>query len=558
MYAKFILLGLLTQLSYAVEKITYNDHIRAIFKADCSECHNPNKAKGGLDLMSYAQTMIGSSAGEVLSPGDINDSILFESITSNDSDMRMPPKGARVSSENIALIKKWIESGILESKTSKRKIVVKSNNFEFNADDKQQSYMPKDLSKENWTKGSYSLPINAMAASPTSPLIAVSAYQQILLYSSENSSFLGSLYFPEGRINDLVFSRNGRFLLAAGGQQDYQGHAVIWEVETGKRIFHLEHPDNDIFCADISPDMKVLALGSNDKKIKFYKLQTHELIYQEKIHSEWINALRFSPDGQYLASADRNGQVIIWSALDYSRLHSLYRHKNAVNQISWRPDSKIFASAGQDGVIYFWDPKAGRDMKNIKGPSAGIFSVNYDAKGRFITCYSNREVKIFDSDYKQIFTKKLEGHLLLRTVLSDEKAFVGNFNGRLQSYDLKGKELSSHFTRYFGLQAKLKNADAELSSQLEKEKLNHLRHIELLDEFRQEENLRKAQIEQLYFEADIKDLEKELSNPKAQLAELNQLYRGKIKAEQTRAQLKFQIQKSQEKQALLYQKYKQQ
>ena len=28
------------------QKITYDEHIRPIFKADCSECHNANKAKG--------------------------------------------------------------------------------------------------------------------------------------------------------------------------------------------------------------------------------------------------------------------------------------------------------------------------------------------------------------------------------------------------------------------------------------------------------------------------------------------------------------------------------
>ena len=50
-------------LSQAQEKITYQDHIHPLFENACNSCHNADKAKGGLDLSSYANTLKGGSGG---------------------------------------------------------------------------------------------------------------------------------------------------------------------------------------------------------------------------------------------------------------------------------------------------------------------------------------------------------------------------------------------------------------------------------------------------------------------------------------------------------------
>lgn len=50
-------------------KITYEDHIKPIFREHCSSCHNNNAKKGGLSLESFQATMAGAAAERSWFPG---------------------------------------------------------------------------------------------------------------------------------------------------------------------------------------------------------------------------------------------------------------------------------------------------------------------------------------------------------------------------------------------------------------------------------------------------------------------------------------------------------
>ncbi|MFN6400274.1 MAG: c-type cytochrome domain-containing protein, partial [Planctomycetota bacterium] len=67
----------LSSLAQDAAKITYDDHIKPIFREHCASCHNNNAKKGGLSLESYQATMAGGSSGEVLVAGDLDSSRLY-------------------------------------------------------------------------------------------------------------------------------------------------------------------------------------------------------------------------------------------------------------------------------------------------------------------------------------------------------------------------------------------------------------------------------------------------------------------------------------------------
>ncbi|MBN77578.1 MAG: hypothetical protein CMO36_05130, partial [Verrucomicrobiaceae bacterium] len=74
------------------DKINYEEHVRPILADRCLSCHNPDKAKGGLDLSTYSATMQGGSSGEIVNPGDPSGSRLYLSVTHKEEPI-MPPKG---------------------------------------------------------------------------------------------------------------------------------------------------------------------------------------------------------------------------------------------------------------------------------------------------------------------------------------------------------------------------------------------------------------------------------------------------------------------------------
>jgi hypothetical protein len=89
-------------------KIDFAHQIVPIIKARCGECHTNGKRKGSLSL----DTREAILKAKVVVPGKSDESELLQRITSEDPDVRMPPKGDRLSPREIALIKAWIDQGL--------------------------------------------------------------------------------------------------------------------------------------------------------------------------------------------------------------------------------------------------------------------------------------------------------------------------------------------------------------------------------------------------------------------------------------------------------------
>lgn len=90
--------------------IYFERDILPIFTTSCafSGCHNAESAEDGVILISYESVM----ASDIVRPFRLDNSDLYEVITDDDEDDRMPkPPAPRLSSEEIQLIANWILQG---------------------------------------------------------------------------------------------------------------------------------------------------------------------------------------------------------------------------------------------------------------------------------------------------------------------------------------------------------------------------------------------------------------------------------------------------------------
>ncbi|MGB1924878.1 MAG: PSD1 and planctomycete cytochrome C domain-containing protein [Rubripirellula sp.] len=95
----------------AVEADFFERKIRPIFAEHCYECHanDSNPLHASLQLDSVAGIRAGGDSGALLVPGDVELSLLVNSIR-DDGDLQMPP-GGRLSSQQIQQIELWIARG---------------------------------------------------------------------------------------------------------------------------------------------------------------------------------------------------------------------------------------------------------------------------------------------------------------------------------------------------------------------------------------------------------------------------------------------------------------
>jgi len=98
--------------SFLWSKVDFAHEVMPILKKHCAECHTGQKKKGGLSMNTRASFLAGSENGKVAVPGKPSDSFFLQSIQSKDSDERMPPKGDRVSPEELKKLVAWVSEGM--------------------------------------------------------------------------------------------------------------------------------------------------------------------------------------------------------------------------------------------------------------------------------------------------------------------------------------------------------------------------------------------------------------------------------------------------------------
>src|SRR5665213_2222653 len=90
----------------------WNWDVRPILSQNCFSCHGRATQKGGvrLDTEQAAYAEISEDKGHhAIVPGSLTKSELFRRITSNDTELRMPPKDAHktLSARDIAIVQRW-------------------------------------------------------------------------------------------------------------------------------------------------------------------------------------------------------------------------------------------------------------------------------------------------------------------------------------------------------------------------------------------------------------------------------------------------------------------
>jgi hypothetical protein len=431
------------------EKLTYDDHIRPMLENKCFSCHNPDKKKGGLELTSYSGLMNGGSGGAVVDAGNPSGSRLWTCSTKKEEPF-MPPEGAPLEPKDLAMLSKWIEGGVLQAKGSVAKASNKPKvdlSFAGGAGKPTGAVArPENVLLEPVIVTPRTSAVIAMAASPWTSLLAVAGQKQILLYDTDSHDLAGILPYAEGYARSLKFSANGSLLIMGGGRGGKIGHAIVWDVKTGKRVTEIGKEFDQVMSADISPDHGKVVLATNTKKVKCFDVATGEQLYLIAKHTEWVTGADFSPDGILLATADRNGNVFVWEADNGGEFYNLGQHKGSVTDLAWRADSNILASCSADGIITTWEMKTGKQVATWGAHGGNVQSVSFLPDGRLLSCGADGTTAMWAIDGKRLQHAQgiKQADQVAKVVgLYDSKSFVSsNWLGEIRFFESEtGREI---------------------------------------------------------------------------------------------------------------------
>lgn len=418
-----------------VEKVTYEDDVKPIFRQHCLSCHNQGDAAGGLALDSFTAMMEGGGSGEVVyDDGDVQGSRLWQLVNHDDTPV-MPPNQDKIAAEQLEVIRSWLELGALENSGSKVKVEKKKNALAMASSSggkpEGEAAMPESVPQQVPVVTERASAVTAIGASPWAPLVAVAGQQQIVLYHAESSELLGVLPFPEGIPHSLRFSRDGAYLIAGGGEHAVKGIVAVYDVKTGERVATVGDEYDVVFGGDVNDTMNRVALGGPQKMLRIFDATDGELLFDIKKHTDWIYSVAYSPDGVLVASADRSGGLHVWEA-ETGRLYlDLTGHKGAINSLAWRDDSNVLASAGDDGSVKLWDMHEGKLVKSVNAHNGGAMSVRFDHDGRFVTAGKDKRARLWDPSGNKVRDFEPMGEAVLQVAITHDASRVvyGDWTG---------------------------------------------------------------------------------------------------------------------------------
>ena len=417
---------------------TYQETIRPILQESCLNCHNPDKNKAGLDLSTYDATMDGSDNGKVVTPGNPEKSVLYKVLTHAEEPF-MPKNGDKLPDPELDAIREWIEASAPEKAGG---ALAKANAGPSIAvvpvEEKPAGppVMPKDIPLQPYVRTMRPGAVPSVAGSPWSPLVALAAQKQILLYNTDSLDLAGVLPFPEGFPAVVRFSHNGSLLIAGGGVGAKLGHVVIWDVVTGRRIAQVGDEFDTVLAADISPDQSLVALGGPSRLVKIFSASTGKMLCKMKKHTDWVTALSFTPDGKSLISGDRAGGLSVWDTQGHE-LQSMSDHTAAITGIACR--GNLVATSSEDGTVKFWDIIEGKQIKSWLACPAGVRSVAFTPDGHIVTSDRDHLVRLWSATGAPVKTFEPLNDIAMQACCAGGKIIAADWSGLVRVYTQEGK-----------------------------------------------------------------------------------------------------------------------
>jgi cytochrome c553 len=101
----------------------FEKKVRPVLVDHCYKCHSAEaeagkKLKAGLFLDTREGMLKGGEGGPVIVPGEPDKSRLIEAVRYHNPDLQMPPKGPRLTDEQVADLAAWVKAGAPDPRTS--------------------------------------------------------------------------------------------------------------------------------------------------------------------------------------------------------------------------------------------------------------------------------------------------------------------------------------------------------------------------------------------------------------------------------------------------------
>ncbi|AFY93391.1 WD40 repeat domain-containing serine/threonine-protein kinase [Chamaesiphon minutus] len=205
-------------------------------------------------------------------------------------------------------------------------------------------------------------------------------------------------------------------LMVATGSEDTT--IRLWDIDTGAGLGILTGHQQSIDTIVFHPHKSGLLYSSGkDGLIKLWNVKTAAEVISIDSQQSKINCLAISPDGKLLISASRDRAIKIWylgltDEQSIDNLITLKTHQLSVNAIAFNPiasDVK-FASVSSDRRVMLWGLESKTPVCILTAHTQAVKALAFSPNGKLLaTAGDDGSIHIWDLEHRQL-TKTLSAH----------------------------------------------------------------------------------------------------------------------------------------------------
>jgi len=373
------------------EDVDFETEILPIFRKNCLACHNAKDADADLNLESPAAIAMGGESGQMVIPGNADESQIMAHIRQTEKPY-MPPRRNKVGANKLTpyqlgLVKLWINQG---AKGEVRKVA----------------------KKLNWRPGRIAMmPIYTTAISPDGQFAACGRGNEIYVYHLPTERLAARLsdhnlangVAHRDLVQSLSFSPDSR-TLASGGFRVVK----LWSnqsTEPGK-VVNLMPGGEQVSALDVDLSQARAIIAGDRGALQSIDIKSMMPIWHDQIEGHAAEELCLSPDGKRVAVLFSDGRVRTWDAISGERLTREPSPLGATS-IAWLDDERVVTGHVGDGVkvwmannpgklILGWDASAAVSSIAVLGDRAIVLVGLVDGMVLAINSTDGKTIKSID------------------------------------------------------------------------------------------------------------------------------------------------------------------
>jgi WD40 repeat protein len=136
-----------------------------------------------------------------------------------------------------------------------------------------------------------------------------------------------------------------------------------------------------VSCLDVDRFGKLLAVGGDDHKVRFWDVEQRKFVMQVHEHLDWVRDLSFSPDRSKLATISQDGQIQIWDVQSGLLIRLIGERVRGMQSIAFSPDGRWVVVCGFDKFVRIYGVGDGLLVAKLESDSTGNRVVLFSPDG---------------------------------------------------------------------------------------------------------------------------------------------------------------------------------